>query len=267
MMDRRRRSSSSLLIRRGGSAILALAVGLLMLWLSRDRSSRRSPTFTKSILAIERTRRQTVSVSNRYLDAILDGNHATAQPLNLETPTSVSTVRVTSIQVIKELTSPVCRPDWLCRQCLAARRLVLWSCRSACPCLPATIRCETEAPADTLLSVVVESTSSTHRIPRIIHQFTDGSGPHGNRLQHSWRAQPHWRLQTYTPSTMADFVHRHYPKLLQLIYDILPEPLQEDLFRLLVVFYQGGIYADGTLLVGWLAPLIVTLTDSLLFHS
>jgi len=84
-------------------------------------------------------------------------------------------------------------------------------------------------------------------IPRIIHQTWKSARlpPKFARYQETWtRLNPDCDYRFYDDAACAELVHREFPDLVDL-YDSLPLPiLKADLFRYLVVFRYGGLYAD-----------------------
>jgi Glycosyltransferase sugar-binding region containing DXD motif len=101
------------------------------------------------------------------------------------------------------------------------------------------------------------TTTTQKRIPRIIHQtwleeLTAETYPHLHRLQNSWKAQTllGWEYRFYTDETMRDYIIEHYSSsshqnLFLDAYDaLIPGAFRADLFRLLVLFKHGGVYAD-----------------------
>jgi mannosyltransferase OCH1-like enzyme len=145
-----------------------------------------------------------------------------------------------------------CSAGWLCNRCLRmpfagslhACRLVCRSCykRSVCVAL--------ERKQVIIDVLVAESRNSAKkRIPRIIHQtwFEELSTiryPHLERLQNSWRATG-WDYRFYNDTGCRTYIAEHYPQLFVDAYDaILPGAFKADLFRLLVLFKEGGVYSD-----------------------
>ena len=87
------------------------------------------------------------------------------------------------------------------------------------------------------------------RIPRIVHQtwfeeLTTTRYPQYQRLQNSWRASG-WDYRFYTDDDCLEFIQQNYPKRFVDAYDaIVPGAFKADFFRLLVLFKEGGVYAD-----------------------
>ena len=84
-------------------------------------------------------------------------------------------------------------------------------------------------------------------IPKLIHQ-TWHTPPSVNALaayQASWQTlNPDCHYHFYTDQDCLDFVSRYFPQL-EMFYLALPYPVQKaDLFRYLVVYEKGGLYAD-----------------------
>ena len=145
-----------------------------------------------------------------------------------------------------------CAPGWLCNRCLRTAlagnlHTCRWICRS---CYTRTV-CVAPPPMRTVpVQVkVTELDTSQPRIPRIIHQtalepLTTAKYPHFQRLQHSWKASG-WEYRFYTDKDCIEFIQSHYPPLfVDAFRAIQPGAFKADLFRLLVLFQQGGIYAD-----------------------
>lgn len=64
-------------------------------------------------------------------------------------------------------------------------------------------------------------------------------------LRDGWRRRhPHWSYRFYTDADCRDVVRRHFPDWTG-IYDAYRRPIQRvDLFRYLIVYHHGGLYAD-----------------------
>ena len=106
---------------------------------------------------------------------------------------------------------------------------------------------------DSLIPLHVQISASTSsacpKIPRIVHQtwFEDLSAeryPHLHRLQQGWKASG-WDYRFYNDTTALEFILEHYPSFVVDAYEsILPGAFKADLFRLLLLLHQGGVYAD-----------------------
>jgi mannosyltransferase OCH1-like enzyme len=65
------------------------------------------------------------------------------------------------------------------------------------------------------------------------------------RIQNGWRSSG-YRYHFYTPASARKFVDLHYPDRFLRAYDSIRSfDIQSNLFRLLVLFQEGGIYANG----------------------
>lgn len=153
------------------------------------------------------------------------------------------------------LKSQRCSAGWLCSRCLRTPiRGSLESCRSLCRSCYIKNICVAPSVDRTKVMmevVVTENTIQTDqkRIPRIIHQtwleeLTTARYPHYQRLQNSWKASG-WDYRFYTDEACQEFIRRNYPKRFLDAYDaLIPGAFKADLFRLLALFKEGGVYAD-----------------------
>jgi mannosyltransferase OCH1-like enzyme len=84
-------------------------------------------------------------------------------------------------------------------------------------------------------------------IPLILHQTWRNLElpPRFARWRAAWRAlHPHWEHRFYTDADIRRIVTDRAPQLLGTL-DALPYPVQRvDLFRYLIVYLDGGLYAD-----------------------
>lgn len=84
-------------------------------------------------------------------------------------------------------------------------------------------------------------------IPRIIHQTwkTESLPPRFAESRASWqRAHPDWEYRFWTDADIDAFVRAEFPELTGL-FAAYQQPIQRvDAFRYLVLYRQGGIYAD-----------------------
>ena len=173
--------------------------------------------------------------------------------------TAVTTQRKDSWS--SRLAATKCWSGWWCNRCL---RMPWWgtydTCRSVChACFEKQICGSDSRPElpEVVVQVKVEERSnggpqhsfSTKRIPRIIHQtwwedLTADRYPHLQRLQNSWKASG-WDYRFYTDSSARSYIQEHFPDRFVQAYDaIVPGAFKADLFRLLVLLREGGIYAD-----------------------
>lgn len=169
--------------------------------------------------------------------------------------------------VMEQLRRANCRPGWLCHRCLNSGIYgSLSSCESVCPSCYADTLCgageESIAKVAANISVTKELSSidcpnakncggSSHSlIPKVIHQFWSEPlstlrYPELVRIQNGWRSSG-FRYHFYTPASVRTFVDKHYPARFLRAYDSIRSfDVQSDLFRLLVLFQEGGIYANG----------------------
>ena len=145
-----------------------------------------------------------------------------------------------------------CRAGWVCHRCLRLPwRGSIQACNFFCnPCYAKVIG-DSLIPVqqDLVFDVVVKSNPVNTRIPRIIHQtwfedVTTSTYPHLTRLQNSWKASG-WEYRFYTDVDARYYIDTHYPNLFVEAYDaLIPGAFKADLFRLLVLLREGGIYAD-----------------------
>ena len=150
----------------------------------------------------------------------------------------------------RDLESQYCRAGWLCHRCLRLPwRGSLQGCDLFCnSCYTKVISDPPPIQKDVVFDVV-KSATVTH-IPRIIHQtwfedVTTSTYPHLTRLQNSWKAMPGWEYRFYTDDTARKYIEAHYPKRFVEAYDaLIPGAFKADLFRLLALLREGGVYAD-----------------------
>ncbi len=85
------------------------------------------------------------------------------------------------------------------------------------------------------------------KIPKIIHQtWKDNNFPEKFRAwQHSWiYNHPDWEHRFYTDEDCITFIRKVFPGWLD-TYEQYREPVQRaDLFRYLIIYHCGGLYAD-----------------------
>jgi len=178
--------------------------------------------------------------------------------------------RKKSIQ--KELQSKwACEPGWLCNRCLKAAIFGSFSkCSVVCSkCFRETI-CDDNVPGSIKnddknggnrrevavnVKVSVNSVAASgvpfprKRIPRIIHQtyfdeITPTMYPQLYRLQNSWRASG-WEYRFYNDEMARDYIRSNYPSRFLVVFDsLLPGAYKADFFRCLILYKEGGLYAD-----------------------
>jgi hypothetical protein len=237
-------------------------------------------------LVTERTRRRKLPGYSRFLEELLTRHHvdkakvlveeAAANNKSIYTRTLVTSIRLAAsskrqssgVARNQSFTSLLkqtgCRPGWLCQRCLTSARCgTLQACKRFCAECYANHLCEPRpdaqiAAANTLdyirLQVDRRQTPAPRVVPRIIHQeFREPvlalQYPELHRMQNSWRASG-WEYRFYTPSRAKAFVERHFPNIVSGAYDALAvAELQSHLFRLLVLFVEGGVYANMDLLL------------------
>jgi len=158
-----------------------------------------------------------------------------------------------------------CEPGWWCNRCLQASAYGSFSkCSFVCgKCAPEFICNGREKEAQIDINVKVaglnlpqkKSVPAVHRhhhhqrIPRIIHQtyfedITKETFPQLVRLQNTWKASG-WEYRFYSDDTARDYIRTHYPERFVSVFDtLLPGAYKADFFRYLVLFKEGGIYAD-----------------------
>jgi hypothetical protein len=165
--------------------------------------------------------------------------------------------------VMEQLHRANCRPGWLCHRCLNSGIYgSLSSCESVCPSCYADMFCGggEENIAQVAVNVRREQSidctketcgeSSHSLIPKVIHQFWSEPlstlrYPELVRIQNGWRSSG-FRHHLYTPASARKFVDQHYPARFLHAYDSIRSfDVQSNLFRLLVLFQEGGIYANG----------------------
>lgn len=90
------------------------------------------------------------------------------------------------------------------------------------------------------------------RIPHLIHQIwsNDDLPKEFDKFRETWAVQNrnwwenHWPSRLWDFDTGADFLARHYPRLLVTFHQ-LPKVIQKaDLLRYAILHHYGGIYAD-----------------------
>ena len=154
-----------------------------------------------------------------------------------------------------------CEPGWWCNRCLQASIYGSFSkCSFLCGKCASDFICnerekETQIYVDvkvTGINFSVADTKKRHhhqRIPRIIHQtyfedLTKERFPHLVRLQNTWKAAG-WEYRFYSDDTAREYIGENYPERFVSVFDaLLPGAYKADFFRYLVLFKEGGIYAD-----------------------
>eukprot|EP00977_Amphora_coffeiformis_P024840 scaffold17318_cov169-Amphora_coffeaeformis.AAC.7 len=152
----------------------------------------------------------------------------------------------------QELDRQRCRAGWLCHRCLRLPwRGSIQACQLFCnSCYVKVIGDPLPPVQQELVFDIVKPDTASTRIPRVIHQtwFEDVSTstyPHLTRLQNSWKAMPGWEYRFYTDDDARGYIETHYPNLFVNAYDaLIPGAFKADLFRLLVLLREGGVYAD-----------------------
>jgi hypothetical protein len=159
-----------------------------------------------------------------------------------------------------ELIRQGCWVGWLCHRCLRLPwRGSLEACQSFCQSCYTNVLGESHAVQDVVYEVVwkpvadsslsASSPPAVSQIPRIIHQtwfedLTTARYPHLTRLQNSWKASG-WDYRFYSDATARTYLCTHYPARFVDTYDtLIPGAFKADLFRLLVLLREGGVYAD-----------------------
>ena len=147
-------------------------------------------------------------------------------------------------------------PSWLCNRCLQSPlHGSFQACSFACNTVYMESQCsygEGEKSKNVATIHIQGYGSPGHRetrIPRIIHQtwhsdVTVDEYPELNRLQNAWRASG-FEYRFYNDSEARSYIEKNFPLFFVDCYDsILPGAYKADLFRLLVLLKDGGIYAD-----------------------
>lgn len=146
-----------------------------------------------------------------------------------------------------------CSAGWLCNRCLRMPFTgSLTACRFVCrSCYGKNVCVARDDLKEVTMEVSVKERrdSSQKRIPRIVHQtwfegLTPVRYPHFQRMQNSWRSSG-WDYRFYTDDECEKYIERNYPQRFADAYAaIIPGAFKADLFRLLVLFKDGGIYSD-----------------------
>jgi Glycosyltransferase sugar-binding region containing DXD motif len=145
-----------------------------------------------------------------------------------------------------------CSAGWLCHRCLKTSYAGTFdACNKYCrSCYQDIVCTEPLRKTATIDVIVTESRDSQEkRIPRIIHQtyfeaLAPSRYPHLQRLQNSWKASG-WDYRFYSDADCHEYIQMNYPDRFSEAYSsILPGAFKADFFRLLVLFKEGGIYAD-----------------------
>jgi hypothetical protein len=176
-----------------------------------------------------------------------------------------------------------CQPGWICHRCLAVPwwgSLEQCSSSWACPPCFSNLLCSSDDSMSssagrepTFISIQAHVKGNSMRansprqgrstIPRIVHVVGGQSIPSSSssspsldllqypelvRIQNGWRAAG-YSYRYYTPKSARAFVQQHYPNRFLHVYDALQQQSsefdQQHFFRLLVLFQQGGIVANG----------------------
>jgi hypothetical protein len=204
-----------------------------------------------------------------------------------------------SIQMKMRRKSWMCEPGWLCNRCIKASFYGSFSkCYSVCGRCATELICNereervTQTVIDVKVtglnlpkwSVTAKSTAATatdailrntvghhhQRIPRIIHQtyFEEISKeryPQLFRLQNTWKASG-WEYRFYSDDTAREYIRVNYPERFVSVFDaLLPGAYKADFFRYLILFKDGGIYADIDVMLD--ANLEKFITPDLAFFS
>jgi hypothetical protein len=145
-----------------------------------------------------------------------------------------------------------CSPGWACQRCLSSPfRGSFEKCRTSCPPCYLSTFCSDIRPFPPRISVQSSAPSNTQGIPFVLHQawvepIRTLYNPELARLQTAWKcsgAQYHF----YTPETARRYVTKHFPAAVSETYQGLePAESQLSFFRLLVLFREGGVFANGT---------------------
>ena len=84
-------------------------------------------------------------------------------------------------------------------------------------------------------------------IPLVLHQtYKDRRLPHHLKAyQESWRHHnPHWQYKFWSDQDIDDFVAKEFPEFLPIFDAYTHKIMRIDAFRYLLLYHQGGIYAD-----------------------
>ena len=94
---------------------------------------------------------------------------------------------------------------------------------------------------------LVDSASYTTEIPRIIHQTwkTKNLSEFYRRCKDTWiMFNPSFEYRLYDDNDCKQFIKTHYNKYFK-TYSEMTKPVEKaDLFRYLVIYHYGGVYAD-----------------------
>ena len=148
-------------------------------------------------------------------------------------------------------------PSWICNRCLRyAGYGSILRCSKVCGNSYRKLMCSSSNPTRDIkmeITVDVKWDSGDRKprrlIPRVIHQtwFEELSPeryPELVRLQNAWIATG-WEYRFYDDQSAREFVSEHYPSRFLEAYDsLIPGAFKADLFRLLVLLFSGGVYAD-----------------------
>ncbi|GKY94619.1 hypothetical protein MPSEU_000427400 [Mayamaea pseudoterrestris] len=245
--------------------------------LNRLEAKRRPrPEFITYPLVTERTRRHKIPGYSRFLEELLarhqSGRAQAAtfdittdeihtQPMIRNTVVNIDSVAPTEESKVSlfhsTLAKNACRPGWICQRCLSSSRWgSLQACSSVCPACYTQLLCDAAAITRkkdkewVKLQVQTKQITATRLIPRIIHQefhepIFAWQRPELHRFQNAWRAAG-WDYRFYTTVMAREYVQRHYSSMVLHAYDKLAMQQQEqsDLFRLLVLLKDGGVYAN-----------------------
>lgn len=175
----------------------------------------------------------------------------------LEVPHVKSETQI-DMSVMNRLYAANCRPGWLCHRCLNSGLYgSLSACETTCPPCYADTLCDSKQSPTKQVSIRV--TKSCHGgncdqsptlIPRVIHQvwsqpLSTLDYPELVRIQNGWRNSG-FRYQFYTAESSRSYVERHYPPRFLQAYDSIQNfDIQMDVFRLLVLFREGGLFSNG----------------------
>jgi hypothetical protein len=205
------------------------------------------------------------------------------QEINVNKSSNKSTSHVPVLRSVADrLRRSGCQPGWICHRCLA---VPWWGsldqCTSswACPPCFSTLLCSSSSDdndmssssaaggENAVISIQAHVTGNSvcdgsrprqgrSTIPRIVHVVGGPSSsplldllqyPELVRIQNGWRAAG-YSYRYYTAKSARALVQRQYPSRFLHVYDALIQSSLFDqlhFFRLLVLFQQGGIVANG----------------------
>lgn len=176
---------------------------------------------------------------------------------------------------VQALRAEDCTSNWLCQRCLSTAFFGAYAtcaafCRHCYIRIISTISKVVSEDAKLVVSLTTASSGgffsssskndeqqpnlevNRRRIPKIVHQSwlrypRTLEYPELARLQTTWRTIGTYEYHFYTEKQQKLFIQEHYPVIVTTAYEKIPDSAhRRDFFKLLVLFKEGGVFANGT---------------------